>query len=741
MTDPTLTGRTVGGAYRITGFQRPGRMGDIYVGRRIENNDIVSIKMLDPAMFGEQEAVRRFERETRITKRLNHPCSLNVLDYGHTDDGLPYMVTEYVEGDLLSDVIEEAGRLPPERAAYLAAQIAMALDAAHQIGVIHRDLAPSNILVTEAEGQSDSVKVIEFGLSRLQEGDEGDGSALTAVGVRIGTPYYMAPEYIEEYALDHRADLYALGIVLFEMLTGSPPFTGRPYKVMDRHLHEEPPAPSSVAPDVPPWLDALVADLLRKRPDDRPRTAAEVVQRIEEGLGERLATVSAPNVATPVQEKREAAPTSTDPVLQAFIDAQVERVERGSGAVDPAASLLVHRVAADGIAASVGVEEGMLCSLPDEPVNGMRDPALWMVPVDRRRYLFATRDGSRRIELTCTGAEIGVSFIRAAEHVAAHHDPAHSDNAALLELWLQGDWATLRDLTAAVLTRPPGALGMLNTGLFARFLGRGRGQGDAAPETFKHREHPALVLHGAALVELGDAGRGMDLIREYALDHAHRFPARYNGVATYYEALERASVGDADSAVDLLVQSWWMWPNRRVEEKVRELTGKIPDHRAWYGRQFPDYTLDVVGQRGKTRNLYQTLSRLGDHQVWLVILMGGERANAEYEQVMRRYLAYSAHFGEFLAGVHVVTDVPDRDPALEGWLAAEDEVLAQGRPVQVLEDYRGFLRRAIKPVAAPVVYGLSRRGYTVHEGALEPVELWDMLADALRLRKVGGAVG
>lgn len=737
MSDHTLTGRVVGGVYRITGFQRPGRMGDIYVGRRVDNNDIVSIKMLDPAMFGETEAIRRFERETRITTKLNHPCSLNVLDYGQTEDGLPWMVTEYVEGEVLSDVIEEEERLEPARAAYIAAQIAMALDAANAIGVVHRDVAPSNILITDAQGQADSVKVIEFGLSRLEEGgdEEGEPSALTAVGVRIGTPYYMAPEYIEEFSLDHRADLYSLGIVLFEMLTGSPPFTGRPYKVMDKHLTETPPPPSSVAPGVPEWLDSLVADLLEKDPDKRPQSGKAVVERIEAGLNERLATVSAPDPATPVAEQRKQEPEpAVDPILAGFIEVQVDSFKKGSGGVDPTDALLVHRVAAGSIAAEVGVKPGWLCSLPDEPSTGMREPGLWMNPVKRRHYVFASADGSERLDLKASGAEIGIELIRSAAHVEAHFDPSASDNRALLELWLQGDWETLERLTRKVLTQPRGAIGMLNKGLFGRFLGRGDTGGKQATD-FKVREHPALVLHGAALIELGRVGEGMALVREYSIEHSGDFHPRYNGVASYYEAVDREKMGDRAGAVDLLVQGWLMFPNKRSKALIRQLTGKIPDSRSWYGRQFPDYTLDEVGRRGSTVNLYSLLMRLQDHQVWLVILMAGERANAEYEQVMRRYLDYSRHFGEFLQGAHLVTDAGVRDPSLAQWTAAEEEVAAGAAPFHVLEDYRGFVARAIKPNRAPVVYAVNRQGTVVHEGDLGPVELWEMLVDTLRLRR------
>ncbi|NCG22079.1 MAG: protein kinase, partial [Rhodobacterales bacterium] len=346
MAEETITGRLIAKKFKVTGLQRSGRMGDVYVARRIENNARVSIKILDPALFGEQEAKKRFEREARITLRLDHPCTLVVEEFGRTNEGWPYMALEYVNGELLAEIIEDAGKVEASRAAYIVAQIAMALDAAHALGVIHRDMCPNNVLISEVAGQADSVKVLEFGLSRM-EGSESEESSLTAVGVRIGSPFYMAPEYIEEYALDHRADLYALGIVLFEMLTGKPPFHGRPYKVMDMHLSEVPPAPSSLVQGVAPWLDKLVADLLVKDPDLRIQTAAEVVRRIEKGLGERLQTVQskASVSATSKPHQRQATPVPTlDPLLDQYIQQQIKSVKRSKGkAPDRRHCLVVDR--------------------------------------------------------------------------------------------------------------------------------------------------------------------------------------------------------------------------------------------------------------------------------------------------------------------------------------------------------------------------------------------------------------
>ncbi|MCA9494559.1 MAG: serine/threonine protein kinase, partial [Myxococcales bacterium] len=202
----TITGSTVAGRYKVTGMLRPGRMGDIYVARRLEDDAKVAIKFLEPALFENEEAIARFERESKVAHAIDHPCTIRVLEFGRSDHG-PYLVMEFVEGELLSDVIEDKGALGPERAATITARIARALQAAHEKGVVHRDLAPSNVVLGRQGERTDLVKVSDFGLALLTHDDDEESTHLTAVGVRIGTPTYMAPEYIEEYELDQRADI------------------------------------------------------------------------------------------------------------------------------------------------------------------------------------------------------------------------------------------------------------------------------------------------------------------------------------------------------------------------------------------------------------------------------------------------------------------------------------------------------------------------------------------------------
>jgi len=728
MSTDNVTGLVIDGKYKITGFLRHGRMGDIFVARRTDNNDRVQVKLLDPSLFGEAEAIKRFERETRVTSTLNHPCTLVVLDYGKTKDSQPFLVMEYVEGELLSEVIEDVGQMEPNRCAYIAAQIALALIGAHDLGVIHRDLAPQNVLVAEVAGQKDAVKVLEFGLSRVSSGS-GDES-LTAVGVRIGTPYYMAPEYIEDYALDHRADLYALGIVMYEMLTGSPPYTGRPYKVMDMHLNADPPKASEVNTNVPEWIDALILDLLEKDPNKRIQTAQQVVDRIERGLGERLNTVQQSMPATPVPRERTAAPAhgkpAADPILTRFIKDMIIETSRGAGQIpDPERAFVVDRVAAKSIASELGVQRGYYCEVPDDLKDGLGDPHLYRHGRDRRRYVFTSPDGSDQIKLTTTGVNVGIELIRTSEHLLEHYNPLQPDETALLELWRQKDWDNLEKLSWRTLIQQRGAASMLNTGLFARFLGGGK---------IKVRNTPALLFHGAALVEQGKQKEGMDQVNEFKVQYGHIWPSKYLAVAHYYVAMEKATAGSDELAIDLLVQAYTLEPLERVARAVEKMAGVRPTNQYWYGQRFPDYNLDGVDGGGQNNKLYESLMKMDESQMVAVCLLGGFRGNVQYSEFMRRYLNYAAWFGEFLYELHVITHRTVRDNARPEHYEGEDLAIQASAPFKVLEDYRAFVQRAIKPSTIPTIYLINKQGYVVHEGQLNATDLWDAVALAGELR-------
>ncbi|MCG7525772.1 serine/threonine protein kinase, partial [Streptomyces sp. OfavH-34-F] len=217
-------------------------------------------------------AVARFAREVRIMRRLDDPHLTRIVDGGVDEaHGRPYLAMELLDGDTLGDLIDEEGRLPVSWAAAIGAQIAAGLAAAHGADVVHRDLKPRNVMLT----RGGVVKVLDFGMGRIT--DDPDDTRLTSSGTTVGTARYMAPEQFRAGLVTPAADLYALGCVLYEMLTGVPPFTGdSAYVLMDRHLHGVPAPLRLVRPDVPAELARLADRLLAKDPADRPADAAAV---------------------------------------------------------------------------------------------------------------------------------------------------------------------------------------------------------------------------------------------------------------------------------------------------------------------------------------------------------------------------------------------------------------------------------------------------------------------------------
>ena len=270
------TGRVIDDRFKIDEKMREGRFGEFWKAHHIQSGQTVAIKLLKPELFMDGEAIRRFQRETKLLTSFTHPNLLRVLEVGRTDMGDPFVVTEYKGGRLLSDDISDLA-LPVDEVCHIGAQIARVLASAHMRGIVHRGLNPDVILLTSEDADNYRVKVLDFGLAHLTEGS--GEPELTQIGQRLGQPEYMAPEYVEEFTLDARTDLYVLGVMVFEMLCGQPPFVGRPMNVLTAHIEKEPWAPSDLAEqDVPQWLDDLVLALLAKNPDDRPQDARQVAR-------------------------------------------------------------------------------------------------------------------------------------------------------------------------------------------------------------------------------------------------------------------------------------------------------------------------------------------------------------------------------------------------------------------------------------------------------------------------------
>ena len=297
-------GTTVGN-YRLDKILGRGGMGTVYSGEHVYIRKQVAVKVLHPQFARYPEAVNRFLREARAASSINHPNIVDVTDFGVLADGLVYFVMEYLDGISLEDVIEREGAVELHRGLNVANQIALALDAAHAQGVIHRDLKPDNIMllqkpgrrdlvrmapdhswVTEREQVYDFVKVLDFGIAKVLQPDE--LVAETVQGAVFGTPEYMSPEAARGEDVDHRADVYSLGVILFDMLTGRPPFEAPAgNEVLQMHIHSPPPSPREFAPhrEITEGAERVILRAMQKERGKRYQNMAEFRADLENAYG------------------------------------------------------------------------------------------------------------------------------------------------------------------------------------------------------------------------------------------------------------------------------------------------------------------------------------------------------------------------------------------------------------------------------------------------------------------------
>jgi serine/threonine protein kinase len=291
--NPDLLGKVIDGRYRIDELIGEGGMGKVYLAEHVEIGKRVAVKVLHPSYGRLPDLVERFRREARAASKIGHPHIVDVTDSGTTEEGAVYFVMEYLEGVELGSVIEREGALEAGRALRIASQICRALAAAHAQSIVHRDLKPENIFLVTRDGAADFVKVLDFGIAKTTEAEAARERKLTSPGMAMGTPEYMAPEQAAGRPADARCDVYALGAILYEMLTGVPPYQGDNFmEILTKKATVDPVPPVVLRPGIPDTVNGLVIEAMARNPDARPQTMESFEYELTKCLAGRGAAVA-----------------------------------------------------------------------------------------------------------------------------------------------------------------------------------------------------------------------------------------------------------------------------------------------------------------------------------------------------------------------------------------------------------------------------------------------------------------
>ncbi len=292
--DP-LVGSVIQGRYKVLHQIGEGGMGVVYVAEHVEIEKKVALKVLRDDFSKRPEVVERFRQEARSASKIGHAHIVDVTDFGQLDDGGVYFVMEYLQGQGLSDLIRKQS-ITLERAVPIVTQIARALQAAHKLGIVHRDMKPENVFLVRREEEEDFVKILDFGIAKISDRDN-EGKRLTKTGMIFGTPEYMSPEQAAGKALDHRVDVYALGCIMFEMFTGKVPFDGDSFMaVLTQHMFEPVPPIEELNPetDIPESVRNVVYKAMAKEPDERYPDMAAIETDLQRALGDAGYVVELP---------------------------------------------------------------------------------------------------------------------------------------------------------------------------------------------------------------------------------------------------------------------------------------------------------------------------------------------------------------------------------------------------------------------------------------------------------------
>ena len=331
--DPNLD-RVLMGQFELREIAGRGAMGTVYRAYQRTMDRIVAVKILRSEIVKEPGVLRRFLREARAAAKLQHPNIVTVHMVGETEDGVPYLVMEHIDGVSLEAICEAQGPQPLPRVISFGRQIAAALSEAHSLGIVHRDLKPANILITDRSRTPDLVKVLDFGIAKLIN-TEADQSMMTADGTIFGTPHYIAPEQASGGDVDHRVDIYSLGCILFRLATGVLPFEGtQSMQVVLKHLREEPPPPRTIDPSIPQALEDLILACLQKSRNRRPDDAEQVIASLDRLEAESKKSKS--EKLRPVVVSRGSAPNAaSSPAWASAANATPPGGQRASGPITP----------------------------------------------------------------------------------------------------------------------------------------------------------------------------------------------------------------------------------------------------------------------------------------------------------------------------------------------------------------------------------------------------------------------
>lgn len=321
---------------RIENLLGRGGMGTVYRATHLTLDRVVAVKVINPEFAMNTDVMQRFAREARLMAKLRHPRAAMIYDSGTLPDGRLFIVMEYVEGTTLADILKRDGKLPYKKAVDIAVSVCDVLSEAHSLGIIHRDLKPANIMLN-----NQGVFVLDFGIAKLLNTDNAESMRLsmTGNGLLVGTPFYMSPEQCLGNPVEARSDLYSLGALLYEMLTGRPPFNDEVLSaVIIKHAMVEAPRIEEFAPDIPPALAAVVNRLLSKKPEDRPENAAATKTLLEAGVAGETSpalnlntqTTTAENIH-PSTQQMNAVTASQMPKPLAAVPSENVRENKGGG--------------------------------------------------------------------------------------------------------------------------------------------------------------------------------------------------------------------------------------------------------------------------------------------------------------------------------------------------------------------------------------------------------------------------